>query len=75
MSVPIKCECPKCHADRTVLQTCFGVPGYLDPAAQKEAGAAINLKNAVPVHLILCPRCHFVEMYHDVGPCKLDQAY
>jgi hypothetical protein len=74
MSVPIKCECPKCHADRTMLDACFGVPGYIHPSAQKDAGgASINVNCGVPVHLILCPRCHYLEMYHDVGPCKLAQ--
>ena len=69
MVVPIKCECPKCHADRTMLETSFGVPGYLKP--QKEGGECINPACAVPVRLVLCPRCHLLEMYHDVGLGKL----
>ena len=72
MTVPIKCECPKCHADRTMLDTTFGVPGYREPDSQQPGGASINSNCAVPVRLILCPRCHYIEMYHDVGldkPC------
>lgn len=65
MSVPIKIECPKCHADRTMLDTCFGLPGYVEPRLQKEKGASINLHCAVPIRLVLCPRCHLLEMYHE----------
>ena len=64
MSVPIKIECPKCHADRTMLDTCFAVPGYSE--------GAINTGCGMQVRLVLCPRCHLLEMYHDVGlekPC------
>ncbi len=68
MTVPIKIECPKCHADRTLLDTCFGLPGYL---AQNDTGASVNVSCAVPVRLMMCPRCHYVELYHDVGGCEL----
>ena len=67
MSVPIKIECPKCHADRTMLDTCFGLPGYAEPEMRKATGASINADCAMPVRLVICPRCHLVEMYHDVG--------
>ena len=67
MAVAIKTECPKCHADRTMLDTAFGLPGYLEPARQKETGASINSGCAIPVRLVMCPRCHLLEMYHDVG--------
>ncbi len=70
MTVPIKCECPKCHADRTMLDASFAVPGHRDPGAQP-AGETINPACAVPVRLVLCPRCHYLEMYHDVGLGKL----
>jgi len=67
MSVGIKIECPKCHADRTMLATCFGVPGYVDPNVKSESGEAVPLSCALPVRLVLCPRCHLLEMYHAVG--------
>ena len=67
MTVPIKTECPKCHADRTMLDTCFGLPGHTHAHHQKETGDCINTKCAIPVRLVLCPRCHYLEMYHDVG--------
>jgi len=67
MSVAIKTECPKCHADRTMLDTSFGLPGYIDPRDNNEQGASLNPTCAVPVRLILCPRCHYLELYHDVG--------
>jgi len=71
MTVTIKCECPKCHADRTMLETSFGVPGYIAPQVQPSGGECINTTAALPVKLILCPRCHYLEMYHDVGMGKL----
>ncbi len=61
MSVGVKIECPKCHADRTMLDTSFGVPGYVEPSA------SVNTNCAVPVRLVMCPRCHYLELYHDVG--------
>lgn len=71
MTVQIKCECPKCHADRTMLETSFGVPGYIPPQSQQAGGESINTTCGLPVRLILCPRCHYLEMYHDVGLGKL----
>ncbi|MGC2109405.1 MAG: hypothetical protein WA655_07800 [Candidatus Korobacteraceae bacterium] len=71
MTVQIKCECPKCHADKTMLDTSFGVPGYTEQQAQTAGGESINTTAAVPVRLILCPRCHYVELYPDVGLGKL----
>ena len=67
MAVCIKIECPKCHADRTMLDTSFGVPGRADPQLQKATGTSINANCALPVRLVMCPRCHYLEMYHDVG--------
>jgi len=67
MSVGIKIECPKCHADRTMLDTSFGLPGYVEPRLQKDSGASVNTNCAVPVRLVMCPRCHYLELYHDVG--------
>ncbi len=71
MTVPIKCECPKCHADRTMLDTKFGLPGCAEPSLHEHGAEAINPSAALPVRLILCPRCHYLEMYHDVGLEKL----
>jgi hypothetical protein len=67
MTVRIKRECPKCHADRTMLDACFGLPGHADPELKKSTGASINANCAFPVRLVMCMRCHFLEMYHDVG--------
>lgn len=105
MTVRIKIECPKCHADRTMLDSCFGVPGYIthhpkhaaphldahtgdaeahaeeppahyphqaQPSHEGAHDAVINTNAGFKVRLVLCPRCHYVEMYHDVGldsPC------
>jgi len=66
MTVPIKCECPKCHADRTMLDSSFALP-----ARHPENAANINPNCTVPVRLVMCPRCHYLEMYHDVGLGKL----
>lgn len=60
-------ECPKCHADRTLLDTSFGLPAYLEPNRRQDKGDAVNAACALPVRLILCPRCHYLEMYHDVA--------
>jgi hypothetical protein len=59
-------ECPKCHADRTLLDTCYGLPGYVEPHQGKASSECINVASALPVRVILCPRCHYLEMYHDV---------
>lgn len=66
MSVAIKIECPKCHADRTMLDSSFGVPACLE-TIEDASGLSINPKCAIPVRLVLCPRCHYIEMYHDLG--------
>jgi hypothetical protein len=60
-------ECPKCYTDRTLLDTSFALPGHVDPQSQKDSAECINLTSALPVRLVLCPRCHLLEMYHDVG--------
>jgi hypothetical protein len=71
MPCSIHRECPKCHGDRTMLETNFGVPGYVDPKTKTENGEDGQLACAIPVRLVLCPRCHLLEMYHDVGLGKL----
>jgi len=35
-------ERPKCHADRTLLDTTFGLPGYIDPHSDKDGSDSIN---------------------------------
>ena len=67
MSMGFNRECPKCHADRTLLETSFGLPGCVDPASRSDAADSIRTTGALPVRLVLCPRCHLLEMYHDVG--------
>jgi hypothetical protein len=49
MSVPIKIECPKCHADRTMLDTSFAVPGCAEPDAPHDHRAGLNPNSALPV--------------------------
>lgn len=67
LTVTVPIECPKCHADRTRLETSFGLPGYRKPGADTADTGGINPDCALPVHIMLCPRCHFIEMYHDVS--------
>ena len=56
MSRGFNIECPKCHADRTQLDTSFGLPGYIDQRVKKDSGESISLTSALPVRVILCPR-------------------
>ncbi len=60
-------QCPKCYTDRTLLDTSFGLPGYINPGSKKDCGECINVTSALPVRVLLCPRCHYLELYHDVG--------
>ena len=60
-------QCPKCYTDRTLLDTSFGLPGYLDPSRKKDSDECVNVTSALPVCVVLCPRCHLLELYHDVG--------
>ena len=71
MSLGFNIECPKCHADRTLLETTFGLPGYVAPRQKKHTGEDTVATSAIPVRLIVCVRCHYLEMYHDVGLGKL----
>jgi len=71
MAVGPKTECPKCHADRTMLETKFGLSEYRDPGTKKDAGEGPPAGCGVPVRVILCVRCHYVELYHDVGLGRL----
>ena len=54
-----------------MLETTFGLNGYADPRQTKggEEGSSPNC--ALPVRLIVCVRCHYLELYHDVGLGKL----
>ena len=72
MSLGFNVECPKCHGDRTLLETTFGLNGYADPRHNKDNEEVPSPNCALPVRLIVCVRCHFLEMYHDVGLGKLD---
>jgi len=67
MTLGFNIECPKCHADRTMLETSFGLPGYRGPGASANGGDSTGMSCAVPVRLIVCVRCHYLELYHDVG--------
>jgi len=71
MAVGPKIECPKCHADRTMLDTKFSLSEYRDPGAQKEEGGSLPPGCGIPVRLIVCVRCHYLELYHDVGLGRL----
>jgi predicted nucleic-acid-binding Zn-ribbon protein len=70
MSLGFTIECPKCHADRTLLEPSFGLPGYVDPRSAK-AGGETTMAGALQVRVVLCVRCHYLELYHDVGLGKL----
>ena len=59
-------QCPKCYTDRTVLDTSFGLPGCIEPRPKKNSGENVNLASVLPVRIVLCPRCHYLELYHDV---------
>ena len=67
MSQGFKQECPKCYTNRTMLDTSFAIPGYKNPDTKEEIADCVNSKCVLPIRVVLCPRCHFVEMYHDVG--------
>ncbi len=67
MSLGFNVECPKCHGDRTLLETVFGLNGYLDPRAKNDSAESATPNCAFPVRLVVCVRCHYLEMYHDVG--------
>ena len=71
MSLGFDVECPKCHGDRTLLETTFGLNGYVDPPQKKDSDKDSNPNCALPVRLVVCVRCHYLEMYHDVGLGKL----
>ncbi len=71
MSLGFNVECPKCHGDRTLLETSFGLNGYVNPR-ETDTTKTENANCALPVRLIVCVRCHYLEMYHDVGLGKLD---
>jgi len=58
-------QCPKCYTDRTMLDTSFALPGYLESQSNK-AGDCVNVTSALPICVLLCPRCHYLELYHDV---------
>jgi hypothetical protein len=60
-------QCPKCYTDRTLLDTSFALPGHLSALSGADQAECVNLTSALPVRLVLCPRCHYLEMYHDVG--------
>ena len=67
MSLGFTIECPKCHADRTLLETTFVLPGCINPRLSKGSSENTTTAGALPVRVILCVRCHYLEMYHDVG--------
>jgi hypothetical protein len=54
-----------------MLETSFGLPGYRGPGASPNGGDNTGMSCAVPVRLIVCVRCHYLELYHDVGLGKL----
>ena len=59
-------QCPKCHTDRTLLDTSFALPGHIGPPSKKDSDECVNVTSALPVRVVLCPRCHYLELYHDV---------
>ena len=71
MSLGFNVECPKCHGDRTLLETTFGLSGYVDPRLAKDDGESTTPAGALAVRVVLCVRCHYLELYHDVGLGRL----
>jgi predicted nucleic-acid-binding Zn-ribbon protein len=71
MSLGFTIECPKCHADRTLLEPSFALPGYVDSRQAKTSAETTTMAGAMPVRIVLCVRCHYLELYHDVGLGKL----
>ena len=67
MAVGPKTECPKCHADRTMLETKFGLSEYRETSPNGETAPGPPIGCGMPVRVILCVRCHYLELYHDVG--------
>ena len=45
-----------------MLDTTFSLPGHIN----KDTGECVNVTSALPVRVLFCPRCHYLEMYHDV---------
>jgi hypothetical protein len=66
-NVNVPRECPKCHVDRTMLDTSFALPGCIDGGFKKDAAENINATAPLPIRLIFCPRCHYLEMYLDAA--------
>jgi len=66
MSKPIKRECPHCYTSRTMLDASFALPGLKHTPTQKPEDC-LNEECVLPVHILLCPSCHLIELYHDVG--------
>ena len=64
-NVNVPRECPKCHADRTMLDTCFALPGYAEADLKNEGGECVNPEHALPLRVAFCPRCHYLELFHD----------
>ena len=46
-------------------------PWICRPATSKDGDAITTTAGALPVRVVLCVRCHYLEMYHDVGLGKL----
>lgn len=61
-----KRECPRCYTNRTMLDTKFALPGYLADCNEVHT-KVINEQCVLPVRVVLCPRCHLIELHHDVG--------
>ena len=71
MSLGFNVECPKCRGDRTLLETSFGLNGYVDPRCKRDIDETDGANCALPVRIVVCVRCHYLEMYHDIGLGKL----
>lgn len=58
--------CPKCSKERGIESVTLALPGYLDPRFRKDSGEKISVKQALPVRIVLCPHCNYIELYRDV---------
>ncbi len=59
----------------TPIEPCWkpasAFPAIAAPELRQTAATATGMSCAVPVRLIVCVRCHYLELYHDVGLGKL----
>ena len=63
----IEKRCPKCGAERELQSVILALPGYIDPKYKRPTGDSISLKDVLPVRVVLCPGCQYIELYRDTA--------